>query len=129
MAKDTITSQFHKRFSKRIRFVRALGRCECEGMCGKDHLTESGGRTSRCLMRGGHKNPQTGNKVEIALVFLDRDRHNPKYNNVKAMCFSCWGRYRQRPLVAEKKARRWAKFINSDLSRPAPKPGRLSRRK
>ena len=122
MAKDTITSQFHKRFSKRIRFVRALGRCECEGMCGKDHLAESGGRASRCLMRSGYKNPKTGHKIEIALVFLDRDKHNPKPKNVKAMCFSCWVRYRLKPQVAERRAKRWEKFLKSEWSKKAEKP-------
>ena len=122
MAKDTTTSQFHKRFSKRIRFVRALGRCECEGMCGKYHLAESGGRTSRCLMMGGHKNPKTGHKIEIALVFLDRDRHNPKYNNVKALCFSCFNHYRLNNQRAEKKAKRWEKFLKSEWSKKAEKP-------
>lgn len=70
-----------KEFSNHIRFVRAKGRCECEGECGR------GTHDGRCPNR--HKEPAygTGSKVILTVAHLD---HTPeRRDNVKAMCQGC----------------------------------------
>jgi len=69
--------------SNRIRFVRAGGRCECEGECGKHPKGE------RCEGRHGHLNPRTGGRICLTVAHLD---HTPEHNdddNLKAMCNAC----------------------------------------
>ncbi len=72
--------------SKRIRFERAAGRCECDGRCGEDH----GGR---CAARHGEPHPVTGAKVVLTVMHLD---HDPTHNddaNLMAGCQKCHNRY------------------------------------
>lgn len=54
--------------SLRIRFVRAGGRCECEGECGHDH----GGR---CEAIHGEPHPVTASKVVLTTAHLN---HTPE---------------------------------------------------
>lgn len=71
-----------KDISFRIRFVRALGRCECEGECGTDH----GGR---CKARHNAPSPRTGTKVVLTTAHLDHTPENCDDSNLKAMCNGC----------------------------------------
>jgi len=68
--------------SRRIRFVRASGRCECTGQCGHDH----GGR---CEALHDVHHPVTGSRVVLTVAHLD---HMPEHNdesNLLAMCQRC----------------------------------------
>lgn len=71
-------------FSKKIRFERAAGRCECEGECGRiEHLADDG----RCFNRHGESAYRTGSKVVLTVAHLC---HTPECReHVKAMCQGC----------------------------------------
>lgn len=68
--------------SRRIRFARALGRCECEGECGLKH-------TGRCEARHNAPNPRTGTKVVLTVAHLDHIPEHCDDANLKAMCNGC----------------------------------------
>tara|TARA_R110001592_G_scaffold104697_1_gene294562 strand:- start:63080 stop:63421 length:342 start_codon:yes stop_codon:yes gene_type:complete len=75
-----------KEISIRIRFDRAEGRCECDGLCGEDH----GGR---CEARHGKPHPVTGSKVVLTVMHLDHDPTNNDDTNLMAGCQKCHNRY------------------------------------
>lgn len=68
--------------SARIRFVRADGRCECDGRCGHDH----GGR---CLAHHNWPHPETGSKVILTVAHLDHTPENCDDDNLMAACQRC----------------------------------------
>lgn len=74
-------SAWHE-ISRRIRFERAAGRCECEGECGVEH----GGR---CAAEHGQPHPVTGSRVVLTVAHLDHDTAHNADGNLKAMCQSC----------------------------------------
>jgi len=68
-------------FSRFIRFVRASGRCECEGECGR------GTHAGRCPNEHGKPAYGTGSKVCLTVAHL---AHDPEDRvRVKAMCNAC----------------------------------------
>ena len=67
---------------RRIRFVRAGGRCECAGECGHDH----GGR---CPAINYQSHPVTGSKVILTTAHLEPTPENCADDNLKAMCQRC----------------------------------------
>lgn len=69
--------------SKRIRFGRAGGRCECEGECGR------GTHDGRCLNVHGGKAYGTGSKVCLTTAHLDHTPENCDPDNLRAMCNGC----------------------------------------
>jgi hypothetical protein len=70
-----------KEFSHQIRFVRAGGRCECEGECGR------GTHVGRCPNEHGKAAYGTGSKVILTVAHLT---HEPEdREQVKAMCQGC----------------------------------------
>lgn len=86
-----------KEFSKRIRFERAEGRCECEGECGL-HRTNPGPR--RCVEVDGQPAKWAGGNVMLTVAHLDHaggvcDCHAKTGikcaidSHVKAMCQRC----------------------------------------
>jgi hypothetical protein len=86
-----------KEFSRRIRFERARGQCECEGECGL-HRTNPGPR--RCVERNGEPAVWAGGKVMLTVAHLDAvggpcDCHAREGikcvidSHVKAMCNRC----------------------------------------
>ncbi len=76
-----------KEISARIRFVRAGGRCECEGECGLIH----GGR---CEARHGHPHPRTGAKsVCLTTAHLADPIEDCSDENLRAFCEQCHNRY------------------------------------
>ena len=68
--------------SKRIRNDRALGRCECDGECGKNHH-------GRCEARNGHPHPVTRSKVILTVAHLNHTPEDCDDANLRAMCQSC----------------------------------------
>lgn len=71
-----------KDISFRIRFVRALGQCECEGHCGTDH-------DGRCPARHNAIQPRTGSKIVLTVAHLDHTPENCDDTNLLAMCQRC----------------------------------------
>lgn len=106
--------------SFRIRFVRALGHCECEGECGRGHKT-------RCPARHNAPAPGTGTRVILTVAHLDHTPENCDPANLKAMCQGCHLHY-DRAHHAETAARTRAAEIAAHntplpgLEPPAPEP-------
>jgi len=82
-----------KEISVRIRFVRALGRCECDGRCGRPswHLGPDG----RCVAYHGRSIPrapwETPTAALVVLTTMHLD-HRPEHcddDNLMAGCQSC----------------------------------------
>lgn len=72
-----------------IRWIRALGQCECRGECGHAHVTITG----RCPARNGTANPYTGAQVVLTVAHLDHTPENCHPANLRAMCQGCHLRY------------------------------------
>ena len=68
--------------SKRIRFERARGRCECEGECG-------GGHDERCSARNGFFHPRTGAAVILTVAHLNHFPEDNRDENLRALCQGC----------------------------------------
>jgi hypothetical protein len=66
---------------------RAGWRCECEGECGKSHLS------GRCANWHGIESVDTQNKVVLTTAHLDHQPENCDPANLKAMCQGCHLRY------------------------------------
>lgn len=93
-----------KQISERIRFVRAAGRCECEGECGTDHATENDAYgfhifddhqtyDERCAAHHSELHFETGSKVVLTVAHLDHQPENNEEKNIKAMCQRCHNKY------------------------------------
>jgi hypothetical protein len=67
--------------SKRIRFDRAGGRCECIGECG----THAG----RCWAEHGQEHPDTGSRVVLTTAHRDHQPENCDDDNLFAGCQRC----------------------------------------
>lgn len=68
--------------SKRIRFDRAGGRCECKGECRSGHK-------NRCRAEHGKPHWMTGHKVVLTTAHLDHTPENCDEKNLLAMCEKC----------------------------------------
>ena len=69
--------------SRRIRFERAQGRCECEGECGR------GTHEGRCTNVHGGTAYGTDSLVVLTVAHLDHTPENCADENLKAMCQGC----------------------------------------
>lgn len=69
--------------SKRIRFDRAGGRCECEGECGR------GTHEGRCPNVHGGEAYGTGSLVILTVAHLDHEPEKCEDENLRAMCQGC----------------------------------------
>ncbi|MER6235917.1 hypothetical protein ABT185_07555 [Streptomyces clavifer] len=69
--------------SRRIRFDRAAGRCECLGECGR------GTHEGRCPNVHGGKAYGTGSQVVLTTAHLDHTPENCADTNLRAMCQGC----------------------------------------
>ena len=69
--------------SRRIRFERAHGRCECLGECGTPRHPD------RCYARHGEPHPVTGSMVVLTVAHLDHQPENCDDGNLRAMCQKC----------------------------------------
>lgn len=89
--------------SRRIRFERAMGRCECRGECGTDHAAELRQRTGhdwgdgpewrRCGAYNHSPHPVTKSTVVLTVAHLDHTPENCEDENLVAMCQRCHNRY------------------------------------
>lgn len=70
-----------------IKDVRAGGRCECDGRCGRpyDHLD----RDERCRNMHGAPAYDTGSIVVLTTAHLDHTPENCDKANLMAMCQGC----------------------------------------
>ena len=68
--------------SRRIRFERAGGRCECSGQCFDDH----GGR---CKKRNGDPTPTPGWHVVLTTAHLNHTPEDCRDENLLALCQAC----------------------------------------
>jgi hypothetical protein len=69
--------------SRSIRTVRAGGRCECYGECGR------GTHAERCPNRQGQPAYGTGSNVQLTTAHLDHTPENCDPPNLRAMCNGC----------------------------------------
>lgn len=68
--------------SERIRFTRAKGKCECDGMCG--------GHDGHCTAEHGQTHPVTGSMVVLTTAhWPDHDPMNCDDDNLFALCQKC----------------------------------------
>ena len=67
--------------SRRIRFERAEGKCECAGECGK--------HDANCGAINYQPHPVTGSKVVLTVAHLNHDPMDCCDENLKAMCQRC----------------------------------------
>ena len=73
--------------SHEVRFVRAGGRCECNGECGMPGHIAAGGR---CQNRHGSPSVYgSGKTVVLTTAHLDHTPENCERENLKAMCQGC----------------------------------------
>jgi hypothetical protein len=81
-----------------IRYLRAGGRCECWGQCGRPHPALPIGGDSRlpgrCIQRNGMP-VRFGSdaKVVLTVAHLDHTPENVHPANLRAMCQGCHLRY------------------------------------
>lgn len=83
--------------SHRIRFLRAKGRCECLGECGRPHdnfhMKGKEGtldqRTERCTAVHGREAPFTGSLVVLTVAHLNHRPHDCRDENLAAFCQRC----------------------------------------
>jgi len=69
--------------SRRIRFGRAGGRCECRGECGR------GTHTGRCPNRHHQPAYGTGSRVVLTVAHLDHTPEHCDDANLRTMCQGC----------------------------------------
>lgn len=69
--------------SQWIKQVRAEGRCECLGECGR------GTHPGRCPNTHGHPAYGTGSRVVLTTAHLDHTPENCDPANLRAMCQGC----------------------------------------
>lgn len=72
--------------SRRIRFERAGGRCECTGQCGLH-------RGRRCVERHGEPAVYARGTVILTTMHLDHHPENCEDANLQAACQRCHNRY------------------------------------
>lgn len=73
--------------SRRIRFERASGRCECTGECGRPagHLAAD----RRCRNHHGGTAHGTGSRVVLTVAHLNHTPEDCREANLRAMCQGC----------------------------------------
>lgn len=69
--------------SRRIRFERAEGRCECEGECLR------GTHLDRCPNVNGQPAYGTGSRVVLTVAHLNHTPEDCRDENLRAMCQGC----------------------------------------
>lgn len=69
--------------SQRIRHIRAAGRCECHGECGRNT------HTGRCPNTNGSTAYGTGSPVVLTVAHLDHTPEHCDDTNLRAMCQGC----------------------------------------
>ena len=105
-------------FSRRIRFVRAAGRCECVGECGRGHV-------GRCPNQHGAPAYGTGSRVVLTVAHLTHEPEDRKY--VRAMCQGCHLHYDRAHHAETRRCTRDQR--SGQLSLALAKPARAEREK
>lgn len=95
--------------SRRIRFERAGGRCECAGECGHDHA-------GRCEAIHGELHPITGSKVVLTTAHLNHTPEDCREEVLRAFCQLCHNAY-DRPHRLANRARRTEARKADELAR------------
>lgn len=72
--------------SRRLRFERAGGRCECDGRCA---WIGHPGKAARCEARHGQPHPFTTSKVVLTVAHLDQVPENRNESEMMVMCQGC----------------------------------------
>ena len=88
--------------SKRIRFDRAGGRCECRGECGARSLHAA---ALHCVAEHGKPHPVTGKMVVLTVAHLNHEPEDNREENLRAYCQGCHLHY-DREHHAETRRRR-----------------------
>lgn len=68
--------------SRRIRYERAGGRCECRGECGRGHH-------GRCPNEEGGVDYSSGKKVVLTTAHLNHTPEDCSDENLRCMCAAC----------------------------------------
>lgn len=76
-----------------IRWVRALGQCECHGECSGVPTWHGADRHARCGAVNGQPHPRTRSTVVLTVAHLDHAPENAHPANLRAMCQACHLRY------------------------------------
>lgn len=84
--------------SRRIRFERAQGRCECAGECGR------GTHTGRCPNVHGQPAYGTGSIVVLTVAHLNHTPEECDDGNLAAMCQGCHLHYDREHHAATRRA-------------------------
>lgn len=101
-----------KAISRRIRFERAEGRCECRGQCGRDHVDTFG----RCAAIHGQAHPESEHTTRLACAHLDHTPENSDDDsNLCAMCEPCHLRHDRQHHARERYKTRMAGKVHRDL--------------
>lgn len=96
-----------------IKWLRALGRCECRGECGRPgyHLDALG----RCENIHGQPAIGTGANVVLTSAHLDHTPENMHPANLRAMCQGCHLRYDRNHHAETARATRAARLIAAGI--------------
>jgi len=107
-----------KSLSRRIRYERAKGQCECTGECGL-HRTHPGPR--RCVERDQEPAQWAKGKVVLTVAHLCQDSTCDDDTHLRAMCQRCHLRYdvKQHQTNAFR-TRRTGKALGDLFDRPQP---------
>jgi hypothetical protein len=106
-----------KTLSRKIRYERAKGRCECEGECGL-HRTHPGPR--RCEEMDQQAAKWAKGTVVLTVAHLCRDSTCDDETHLKAMCNRCHLRYDVKQHVTNAYQTRRAGAAHSDLFSDEP---------
>jgi hypothetical protein len=106
-----------KVFSRWVRRVRAMGRCECAGECGA--------HSGCCRARNNELHPETGSLVILTVAHLWRgichcETKCANPDHVKAMCQACHLRYDLAHHLARRARTRFEARATGDLFDESP---------
>jgi len=89
-----------RQISHAIRFDRAGGRCECDGICGGFACSP------RCVNEHGRPSRINNRMVVLTVAHLDHDPANCDEVNLMALCQACHLRYDREHHAETNRARR-----------------------
>ncbi|MBA0124660.1 hypothetical protein H0B56_03805 [Haloechinothrix sp. YIM 98757] len=98
--------------SRRIRFDRAAGRCECTGYCGRPAVHLAGDQ--RCHNHHGRPAWATGSRVVLTVAHLNHQPEDCRDANLAALCQGCHLHY-DREHHATTRARTHSAFLAATM--------------
>lgn len=109
-----------------IRWLRALGRCECRGECAGIPTWHGAAPRARCEALNGRPSIRTGATVVLTVAHLDHTPENMHPANLRAFCQACHLRYdREHHAETRRATRALARIAAGQLPLPYPEPGWL----